>query len=1546
MKIKNKTVKLFVTMVLLLAMLVTNVPVFALSTTSADIIPVISNTEFKTAWNCDFTTTIYLEGINDFSYINLEFSFNSDLVELKEIVAKDGVSLVKKTDNTFAVEVSSLASRSKLDLVEITFTTSENAPFGTYDLFSVTTEQDITPNLDPLVIYKMGDVNMDGKVNVRDLNAVRQSMLKKTDLTAVQKLYANVYADYESDGTPKINVRDLNYVRQFMLRKKTVLGDRITLTFVYPDETQTQRSMVKGDDFDVQFGAKYQVSSKADTYAEVDFSALTEDTTLYLLVHKHTEVVDAAVAPTCTETGLTEGSHCSVCGEVIKAQDVVPQTGHTYTDGVCHCGAIDEDYKPNVTYSEGLEFESNGDGTCYVVGMGTCKDEDVYIPRYHNEEKVTGIAEGAFEGNKKIKSIILSDTVITVGDLAFMDCENLESVEISESVTSIGDCFVYCFNLENIKVSGKNSTYKSIDGVLYSKDGFILYRCPIAKTEINIPNGVMKIGVAAFESCENISDIKIPNSVVLISEMAFCECAGLTEIEIPYSVKVIDSSAFEGCTNLKTVKLPCDLDAIGDYAFAYCTNLKSIVFGGTENTWTNISKGEDWDKKTGFYIITYEGISDGDDEIFEETFTPSGGLSYTLSNDGYYYIVDGIGTCKDTILVIPETYNKKPVTEIGVGAFKSSKIERAIIPDSIVSIGNSAFAECSNLKSIEVPGSVVSIGNEAFYACIALENLKMDYGVETIGDSAFAECENLTTIKFPIGLESIGEKAFYKCTALTEANMTFGIETIGNSAFAECKSLTKIVLPLGLKNIGEYAFNYCKKITSVEIPGTVISIGYGSFQDCWKLDNVVISNGVLAIEGEAFRDSRIASINIPESVTSIAATSFSSCSYFTDITIDKNNMHYMSDEGVLYSKDGTVCVYYPSGRTYIDISDITETIGSYAFAYNDKLTSIEIPQNVITIELNAFKECYNVQRITLQSGLETICDSAFNGCAKITIIEIPDSVNNIAINAFENCDKLNDILVSDKNAVYSYKNGLLYNKNGDTLLLCPTGKTEVTIPEGVTTIGPKAFGYTSNLKKISLGTDIITIEKSAFSGCDKLTDVKIPNSVKIICDNAFYNCQGLQKIEIPNSVTTIGEDAFNGCHNLLSLKINGNGTVIGESAFMWCVNLLSVEFIGTIASIGDSAFDCCPELRYLTVNGVIEKIGDSSFGYIISAKINGSIDEKYNTLSEKYSESQGLEYVLSGDGTYYIVSSIGTCTDINITVPNVYKGLPVREIGNNAFNYSKIINIRLPDSLTGIGDSAFEGCYSLTAIVIPDSVVTVGERAFRDCYTLDFVVLSESLTSIGKQAFYKCTDLKLITAISDKITSINDLLFYECNKLQVIILPDSLKTIGDQAFHACEQLLDIKLYEGLTSIGKSAFSGCLQLQTINIPSTVTYIGEYAFLECAKLTDIEVPGGVKQINTGVFSYCESLTNVKINEGVEVIGESSFSNSLAYMSMIEIPNSVTTINPFAFYWAQSLTSIVFNGTMVEWEAISKGTSWDYACNYYTVYCTDGNITPGEE
>ena len=404
-------------------------------------------------------------------------------------------------------------------------------------------------------------------------------------------------------------------------------------------------------------------------------------------------------------------------------------------------------------------------------------------------------------------------------------------------------------------------------------------------------------------------------------------------------------------------------------------------------------------------------------------------------------------------ITVPTKLDGRKVTGLGESSFSGTyspdhpknytllsfcnQIQSVTIPESVTSIGKSAFEHCSNLDSLTIKGVATSIGAYAFASCTSLTSLSLVGSFQTIGDYAFSDC-GMTSLTIDANITSIGEFAF-SSKSLTSLSLTGNVQKIGDYAFAFCTSLTSLSLTGNVQKIGDYAFYFCSSLYTAALSKSLTSIGSHAFDSCTSLDSIEIPGKVTEIGDYAFTEAGLTSATIDEGVQSTGKLMFYKCSNLKTVEFPKS-----------LTAIGYGSFWGCSDLEYVTIPDSVVSVEDFAFANCTSLQEITLPHGVETISKQDFAGCTSLSKVTLSDGVKTIGEGAFEGCTStsLTSITLPNSVETIGEEAFQRC----------------------------------TGLESITIPEKVTTIKSGTFDYCSKLKYITLPAGLTSFQDD-LTGC-------------------------------------------------------------------------------------------------------------------------------------------------------------------------------------------------------------------------------------------------------------------------------------------------------------------------------------------------------------------------------------------------------------------------------------------------------------------------------
>ena len=547
--------------------------------------------------------------------------------------------------------------------------------------------------------------------------------------------------------------------------------------------------------------------------------------------------------------------------------------------------------------------------------------------------------------------------------------------------------------------------------------------------------------------------------------------------------------------------------------------------------------------------------------------------------------------------------------------------------------------------------------------------------------------------------------------------------------------------------------------------------------------------------------------------------------------------------------------------------DITsETDLTVSLTYDDRFEFAYIGDIIIPENVPHNGKTYRVTGIKY---------SALSGGYGLSSVTIPASIIHIEDGAFDGCRDLTRLIVTENNPAYTSVDGVLFDKDKNTLILYPAAKEgeSYTIPESVTKIGSKAFFDCSKLQNIIIPESIISIGRYAFMGTPFYQNM--PDGIVYI-NNILYCYKGEMPedthIEIKEGTTSIGEYAFSYSYypQLTSVSFPSTLTHIGFRAFFECSNLIEVSFPASLTYIGDEAFSCTKLNSVVIIPAGVTHIGKDAF--------------KYTLLSE---------YTVDSDNpAYRAIDGVLFNKDASLLI--------------HYPDQKSTASYTIPEGTIEIGSEAFDDCPHLETLMIPVSLTTFGDNAIVHCYDLKEISIPENVNHIGKGTFGSCAGLEaiLVHENNSAYSSIDGVLFDKDKKTLILhpyakalksgytyAIPDGTETIAERAFQFCE-IKNISFPATLKTIESEAFRDCERLTAVTIPDNVTDIGWYAFYYCPQIKTIVIGEGITSLNTMIFD-CKNTTSITIGSHIALIADDAFWNCSPLLTEIVCKNPTPPI-----------------------------------------------------
>ena len=572
--------------------------------------------------------------------------------------------------------------------------------------------------------------------------------------------------------------------------------------------------------------------------------------------------------------------------------------------------------------------------------------------------------------------------------------------------------------------------------------------------------------------------------------------------------------------------------------------------------------------------------------------------TYTLDDANRATITGYSGNA--TALYIPGEIDGHEVVAIGDRAFENrTDLRTVMIPDSLEKIEFEAFYNCINLKIVDLSSNLTTIGYDVFGNCKSISKIEIPKSLKkfdgtwgsgtNLSYGAFGGCSNLKTVNFEAGSTIVCAALFMGCDGIEEIELPDTITEIGDSAFKSCKNLNKVIIPESVTKIDGDAFAECSGLVDIKMHEGINTIGSRAFYKCDRLLDIVIPDSVEKIEFEAFRGcDKLENIKLSENLTIVGYGVFGDCKSISKIEIPKSLKKFDGTWG-----SGTNLSYGAFGGCSnlktVNFEAGSTIVCAALFMGCDGIEEIELPDTITEIGDSAFKNCKNLDRITMNNGIEILESSAFEDCFSLTTINIPNTVKAISNSTFQDCTSL----------------------------------TEVHLSNILKEIPASTFSGCKKLTTINFPSTLTTIGNSAFSGCESLPEAILPSGVEKIESNAFKNCKALKKAAVPDTVSSIGSSAFYGCEALTDITLGSKLKKIESQTFYGCTVLPSIVLPYNVTTIGDSAFVNCTKLTQITVPRNTTSIASNAFSYPKKMTMYGPSD----CYAQTYASGKGIKYV-------------------------------------------------------------------------------------------------------------------------------------------------------------------------------------------------------------------------------------------------------------------------------------------------------------------------------
>lgn len=637
------------------------------------------------------------------------------------------------------------------------------------------------------------------------------------------------------------------------------------------------------------------------------------------------------------------------------------------------------------------------------------------------------------------------------------------------------------------------------------------------------------------------------------------------------------------------------------------------------------------------------------------------------------------------------------------------ELKSIFIPANVTSIGFN-FQDCRKLENVSVSaenyhyssedGVLFNKDKSILICCPKAKQgvYEVPNGVVSIGDGAFSECTELTSVILPNTVEKIGIFAFEGCSNLESVRLPPEMTMMGSWAFGNCPKLNEIQIGI-IGCIGREVFDRtCQLVFNSPVDDELHPIDVEEQQDTENIFSLY--KRAMEVSARAFCDTELIKFAYEEDiderervplfiVLSNAVLNQSNGLVWTK----EENFEWGFDKGIgrlVIKGEGMIDDYVSRRKSYkINNYGVGDLGPPWTKKYGQHIKSVFVCYGASSIGSNAFSHCKNLYSVVIPEGLKCLGYDAFHGCKELKKVFIPSSVELINGNPCAGCEKLLSFEVCKGNHHFTLLDGVLFDEDKTQLIYCPLSKSAVyEIPGTVQKICSNAFRDCQHLSGIVIPDSVTFIGDDAFRKCSNLIQITIPNSVIFIGNRAFYDCGGLTVIDIPISLTSIGNSTFSRCRSLRFFKLSNSIMMIGNFAFSYCESLTTITIPDSVKTIDANPFAFCKNLSSIKIKSNPDFV----------SPIDNVLFNRDKTILICCPAAKTGSYSIPSSVVSIGMSAFGGCR--LLTSINIRDG--VRDIGIRAFeNCEMLKQVKIPETVTSIGDEAFANCYNLSTVAVP-----------------------------------------------------------------------------------------------------------------------------------------------------------------------------------------------------------------------------------------------------